>query len=146
MRNVREVMRMHREGCVAVREIARLTGVARSTVRDMLARFDRSGLPWPVPAEMTDTELEERLYGMAGVKAGRRKQAEPDWSMVARELKRKHVTLQVLWDEYIAANPDGYRYSRWCDLYRRWEGRLGLVMRQSHGGGEKLFIDYAGEP
>lgn len=145
MRDVREVMRLHREGCVPVREIARLTGVARSTVQDMLARFERSGLEWPVPVEISDAELEARLYGPAGVKPGRRKLPEPDWAVVARELKRKHVTLQVLWEEYIAAHPDGYRYSRWCDLFRRWEGRLPLVMRQSHAGGEKLFVDYAGD-
>lgn len=94
---------------------------------------------------MTDAELEARLYGISGVRPGRRKQPEPDWSVVARELKRKHVTLQVLWEEYYAANPDGYRYSRWCDLFRGWQGRLPLVMRQSHAGGEKLFVDYAGD-
>lgn len=145
MRDVREVMRLHREGCVPVREIARLTGVARSTVQDMLARFDRSSLEWPVPVEISDAELEARLYGPAGVKPGRRKLPEPDWAVVARELKRKHVTLQVLWEEYYAAHPDGYRYSRWCELFRNWEGRLPLVMRQSHVGGEKLFVDYAGD-
>ncbi len=145
MRDVREVMRLYREGCVPVREIARLTGVARSTVQDMLGRFERSDLEWPVPVEISDAELEARLYGPAGVKPGRRKLPEPDWALVARELKRKHVTLQVLWEEYYAANPDGYRYSRWCDLFRRWEGRLPLVMRQSHAGGEKLFVDYAGD-
>lgn len=53
--------------------------------------------------------------------------------------------MQVLWEEYIAAHPDGYRYSRWCELFRNWEGRLSLVMRQSHAGGEKLFVDYAGD-
>ena len=145
MRDVREVMRLYREGCVPVREIARLTGVARSTVQDMLARFARWGLEWPVPVEISDAELESRLYGPAGVKPGRRKLPEPDWSVVARELKRKHVTLQILWEEYIATHPNGYRYSRWCQLFRRWEGRLPLVMRQSHAGGEKLFVDYAGD-
>jgi transposase len=145
MREVREVMRLHREGAVAMREIARMTGVARSTVRDMILRFERSGLAWPVPSEISDTELEMRLYGPAGVKPGRRKLPEPDWSVVAREMKRKHVTLQVLWEEYIAEHTDGYRYSRYCDLFRGWEGRLPLTMRQNHGGGEKLFIDYAGD-
>ena len=145
MRDVREVMRLHREGAVAMREVARMTGVARSTVRDMILRFERSGISWPVPPEISDAELEMRLYGPAGVKPGRRKLPEPDWSIVAREMKRKHVTLQVLWEEYIAEHPDGYRYSRFCDLFRGWEGRLPLTMRQNHSGGEKLFIDYAGD-
>jgi hypothetical protein len=66
MRALREVMRMYRESCLPVREIARMSGVARSTVRDMLARFERSGLEWPVPAEISDADLEARLYGPAG--------------------------------------------------------------------------------
>jgi transposase len=145
MRQVREVMRLHREGGAPMRDIARMMGIARSTVRDMVVRFERCGLVWPVASEISDAELEGRLYGVAGVKPGRRKLPEPDWAVVAKELKRKHVTLQVLWEEYIAEHPDGYRYSRYCDLFRGWEGRLPLVMRQSHGGGEKLFVDYAGD-
>jgi transposase len=65
--------------------------------------------------------------------------------MVQRELKRKHVTLSILWDEYIACHPDGYRYSRFCELYRAWEGKLSVTMRQAHLGGDKLFVDYAGD-
>ena len=145
MRHVREVMRLYREGCVPMREVARMTVSARSTVRDMVVRFERSGLSWPVPIEISDAELEVLLYGVPGVKPGRRKLPEPDWSVVAREMKRKHVTLRVLWEEYIAEHPDGYRYSRFGDLFPGWEGRLPLTMRQSHGGGEKLFIDYAGD-
>jgi len=95
---------------------------------------DRWGHPVGLAAGGWDADLEERLYGASGVKPGRRKLPEPDWSAVARELKRKHVTLQVLWEEHHAEHPDGYRYSRFCDLFRRWEGRLPLVMRQSHAG------------
>ena len=72
MRDVREVMRLYCEGAMAMREIARMTGVARSTVRDMILRFERSGLSWPVAPEISDAELEMRLYGPAGVKPGRR--------------------------------------------------------------------------
>lgn len=69
----------------------------------------------------------------------------PIWALIHRELKKKHVTLAILWEEYIAQIPDGYRYSRFWDLYRSWEGRLSVTMRQSHTGGEKLFVDYAGD-
>ena len=145
MRHVREILRLSLDCGLSTRVVGERVGVGPTTVRDTLRRFDRSGLTWPVQPEMTDSDLESRLYGMPGVKPGRRKLPEPDWAVVARELKRKHVTLQILWEEYHAANPDGYRYSRWCDLFRRWEGRLPLVMRQSHAGGEKLFVDYAGD-
>jgi len=145
MRHVREILRLSLDWGLSTRVVGERVGVGPTTVRDTLRRFNRSGLTWPVQPEMTDSDLESRLYGVPGVKPGRRKLPEPDWAVVARELKRKHVTLQVLWEEYYAAHPDGYRYSRWCELFRNWEGRLPLVMRQSHAGGEKLFVDYAGD-
>lgn len=145
MRQVRELMRLHREAGLGMRATARLGGIAESTLRDMLKRFDGSGLTWPVPAELSNVELEQKLYGVAGRKPGQRKMPEPDWAMVHRELKRKHVTLQTLWEEYIETHPEGYRYSRFCDLYRSWEGRLPVTMRQTHQAGDKLFVDYAGD-
>ena len=145
MRHVREVVRLKSAG-VSNREIGHRLGVARSTVRLTLERVAAAGLGWPLPEEMNDAALEARLFAAAGSKRGHRVHAEPDWAAVQRELKRKHVTLSMLWDEYIEAHPDGYRYSRFCELYRGWEGRLPLTMRQTHVGGDKLFVDYAGDP
>jgi transposase len=78
-------------------------------------------------------------------KTGHRRCADPDWAAIHQELKRKHVTLTIVWDEYIARHPDGYRYSRFCELYRGWEARLSVTMRQAHRAGEKLFVDDAGD-
>jgi transposase len=89
--------------------------------------------------------LEARLFPDAGTKQGHRRQVEPDWASIHRELKRKHVTLSILWDEYIVRDPEGYRYSRFCELYRIWAGKLSVTMRQTHVGGDKLFVDYAGD-
>jgi transposase len=145
MRRVREMLRLNRDAGLGVRDVARRTGVTPSTLREMLGRFERSGLGWPLPLDLSDADLETRLYGRNGTKQGHRRRPEPDWSALNRELKRKHVTLQILWDEYIDANPEGYRYSRFCDLYRGWEARLPVTMRQTHLGGDKLFVDYAGD-
>ena len=144
MRHVREILRLVHEGA-SKHQVARLTGVVPSTVRETLRRFTASGLAWPLGDDVTDSVLESRLYKNAGKKQGHRQRTEPDWAWMHRELKRKHVTLAILWDEYIAAVPDGYRYSRFCELYRAWEGKLSVTMRQSHAGGEKLFVDYAGD-
>ncbi|HTJ90076.1 MAG TPA: IS21 family transposase [Acidocella sp.] len=144
MRDVREILRLTDAG-VSRREIARRMGVVPSTVRETLRRFAAAGLTWPLGAEVTDAVLEAQLYANNGTKRGHRRLAEPDWSWVHRELKRKHVTLSILWDEYIAQEPEGYRYSRFCELYRGWAGKLSVTMRQSHASGEKLFVDYAGD-
>ena len=145
MRHVREILRLRFASDLGVREIARRVGVAPSTVRLSLERFAKAGLTWPLPDDVTDVRLEAELFRSASSKQGYRRQPEPDWGVVHRELKRKHVTLSILWEEYIAQNPGGYRYSRFCDLYRVWESKLSVTMRQSHAGGEKLFVDYAGD-
>ena len=137
MRQVREVLRLKAAG-VAINEIARRVCVASSTVRLTLKRLAAADLSWPLPTEMTDTALEGQLFTAVGKKQGHRRRAEPDWAAVHRELKRKHVTLQILWDEYIERHPDGYRYSRFCELYRGWASRISVTMRQTHAGGDKV--------
>ena len=144
MRQVREIIRLHRAG-VSTRQIGIRVGVAASTVRLTLQRIVAAGLADGIPTDQTDAVLEKVLFSGAGKKAGHRRHADPDWATIHRELKRKHVTLTIVWDEYIALNPDGYRYSRFCELYRGWEARLSVTMRQAHRAGEKLFVDYAGD-
>jgi transposase len=145
MRQVREILRLTFSSGIPGREIARRLGIAASTVRAALERFQLSGLTWPLADDMTDEVLEDKLYANAGTKQGHRRHAEPDWARIHRELKRKHVTLAILWEEYVEQHPAGYRYSRFCELFRSWEGRLSVTMRQSHAGGDKLFVDYAGD-
>ena len=58
--------------------------------------------------------------------------------------QHRHLTLQLLWEEYRQANPDAYRYSRFCELYQRWRSKLDVVLRHEHKAGEKMFVDWAG--
>jgi transposase/DNA replication protein DnaC len=144
MRDARDIIRL-KSSCVSMHEIARRLGMARSTVRETLKRAESAGLSWPLPDDMTDGALEAALYATRRSKRGHRRIEEPDWADVHRELKRKHVTLLILWDEYIAANLGGYSYSRFCELYRAFEKTLSVTMRQTHAAGERLFVDYAGD-
>src|SRR5271163_1875053 len=144
MRDAREIIRL-KSSSVSMHEIARRLGLARSTVRETLKRVDGAGLSWPLPEDMSDSALEAALYASRRSKRGHRRIEEPDWAGVHHELKRKHVTLLILWDEYIAANPGGYSYSRFCELYRSFDKTLSVTMRQTHAAGERLFVDYAGD-
>ena len=103
MRRVREILRCRFEGCLGYKAISYRVGAAPSTVRETLRRAEAAGLTWPLGEEITDAALEAALYKEAGTKTGHRRSVEPDWAYVHRELKRKHVTLQVLWDEYCSA-------------------------------------------
>ena len=144
MRKIREVLRQKWVLGLSVRRIARSVGLSRPAVSSYLSRAEACGLSWPLPAELDDAELERRLYPPTPSK--RPSLTPPDWVAVHRDLKKnKHVTLQLLWDEYKAANPNGYQYSTFCLYYRRWRNRLDMVMRQDHRAGEKLFVDYAGQ-
>jgi len=144
MRKIRDAMRLRADG-LSARAIGTSLGVGRTTAGDYLKRVDAAGLIWPLSDDLSDAALEQRLYPDAPDTA-RRGLVQPDWSAIHREMRRKNVTLLLLWEEYKAAHPDdGYGYSRFCELYRRWEGRLSPTMRQHHVAGEKLFVDYAGD-
>ena len=142
MRKIREALRLHAGG-LSTRKIAASLGVGQSTASDYLKRVQLAGLTWPLAAELTDAALEALLFHPIGGPS-RLVEAQPDWPAIHRELKRPGVTLSLLWEEYRAVHTAGYGYSRFCDLYRRWSGRLTPVMRQHHVAGERLFVDYAG--
>ena len=142
MRKIRDVLRLSGEG-LSARQIAGSLAIGRTTVQAYLDRARDAELGWPLPPEMSDTELERRVYPRTARDVSNRA-ALPDWAYIHRELRRKGVTLSLLWEEYRADHPDGYGYSRFCELYTGWEGKLSPVMRQRHPAGERLFVDYAG--
>ncbi len=144
MRQIRELLRLAHDGC-SVRDMARRFGVARSTIQDNLKRAKNAGLAWPLRGDLTDDVLEKQLFARTGTKVGFRRRPEPDWALLARELKRPGVNLAVLWEEYRQVHPEGYGYSRFCELYRDFEQRLSPVMRQDHVAGDKAFVDYSGK-
>ena len=141
MRKLKEVLRLRGLGH-SDRSIARSLNIGRSTVRRYRKRADEVGLSWPAAAELAESELEARLFPAPDPSNGPR--PLPDWVQVHKELRRNGVTLELLWIEYKAVHPEGYQYSRFCDLYRQWRGTLDVVLRQEHRAGEKIFVDYAG--
>jgi len=73
------------------------------------------------------------------------RRAQPDFAYIHEELRRPGVTLLLLWVEYASENPEGYRYSRFCELYGRWKKKLNPTMRQQHRAGGKTFVDFSGK-
>src|SRR5712691_282577 len=142
MRKVRDILRLHTEHHLTGRQIAQSLGLSHSTVMGVLHRAEVLGLTWPLPEDLDDATLEGRLYPP---NPGRwRVRPEPVWEEIHRELRRKRVTLGLLWQEYRRDHPDGYQYSRFCERYHRWEQHLDVVLRQPYRAGEKMFVDWAG--
>ncbi len=143
MRKTREILRLRWSVGLAGRAAARSCKVSASTVHDVLARAKQAGLSWPLPDKLDDAGLEALLY--PGAPASRQRPL-PDCAVMYRELRRKGVTLQLLWHEYRERYPDdGLGYSAFCERYRAFRKRLEVTMRLEHRGGEKMFVDYAGQ-
>jgi transposase len=144
MRQVREVLRLKHACGHSGHRIAAAVGVSRYTVAEYLRRAAVVGITWPVPPGLDDAALERKLFTPPFTPAEALR-PQPAWPRIHAELRRPGVTLLLLWEEYRAGQPDGYGYSRFCDLYAEWRGRLSATMRQTHPAGERLFVDYAGQ-
>jgi transposase len=145
MRKLKEVLRLNSLG-LKQQQIARSCSIAQSTVHQYLKAAAAAGVRWPLPPDWDDRRLEEAVSGAPRPMQVWRKSEKPDFGSIRHELQRHcHLTLQLVWEEYRQDHPDGYSYSRFCELYREWVRKLDVVLRHEYRAGEKLFVDYAGD-
>ena len=143
MRKIKEMLRLKYECGLSIRKIAASLAISVGSVHDYLARLEVAGVSWPLSEAITEQQLEERLFG-GTVVVSTRGIPLPDWKHIDTELKRKGVTLRLLWEEYRTSCPQGWGYSQFCKRFADFQKTLDPRMRQSHKAGEKLFVDYAG--
>ena len=142
MRKITEVLRLKFEAKLSHATIARAVGLSKGAVNKYVSLAQARGLSWPLPEGLDEAGLEALLYPP---RATSTRYVEPDYARLHTELRRKGVTLQLLWSEYAAAaGAQAYRYSQFCERYRQWVKRQRRSLRQVHRAGEKLFIDYCG--
>ena len=146
MQKFKEVIRLKAAG-LALRPIAIAVRLSLGAVAKYVKAADRAALTWPLPAEISDAALSQLLIGPPPTSASPCKYIPPDYAALHLELKRKGVTLQLLWQEYREGHRDQrtYAYSQFCERYRQWSRTLRRSLRQTHRAGEKLFVDYAGQ-
>ena len=143
MRKIRDVLRYRHNAGLSLEAIARALKISKGVVAKYLRLASTAGLTWPIPETLDDSALEKLLYRQGNAREPTF--AEPDYALVHQELKRKGVTLTLLWEEYRqAVGERSYQYPAFCTRYRDWAGKLNRSMRQIHRAGEKLFADYAG--
>lgn len=144
MRKTREILRLGLERGLSNRAIAQSTSTSPTTVSNCLLRAKMAGIGWPPDPALDDAALEARLY--CPPPSSNRQRAMPDFASIHKELRRKGVTLRLLWEEYKLNHPDdGYQYSQFCERYGRFRKRIDVVMRQHHRSGEKMFTDFSGD-
>lgn len=143
MKNIKEILRLASTGSFSVRQIAKSCNCSPSTVTAVLERASNAEIEkdWPLIRSMSDEELEAKLYPDEHYRTER---PLPDMNFIHSELKRKGVTLQLLWQEYLEHYPDGLGYSQFCDYYHKWRGKRELSMHQIHKAGEKTYVDWVG--
>ncbi|MDQ0038502.1 transposase [Variovorax boronicumulans] len=144
MRKIRDVLRLKLEAGLCHERIAASLGISKGVVAEYVGLASVAGLDWPTIPTLSDTALERRV--VQGRLDRPSHYVPPDYGRVHQELRRKGMTLMLLWEEHVAAHPGQptYRYSQFCERYRRYALRLKRSMRQIHRAGEKLFVDYAG--
>jgi transposase len=144
MKKIRDVLRLTFELRMSRRKVSEATGVGRTAVTDYVQRAGAAGLGWPLPEGLDDTGFERLLFPPAGASQSLAN-TEPDWAVVHAEMKRRGVTMTLLWQEYRIEHGTGYAYSWFCERYRDWKKCVSPTMRQNHAAGEKLFVDWAGD-
>lgn len=144
MRKIKEVLRLKFNYGHSNKQIAQSCNIARSTVREYLRRAEKAGITWPFDSALDEAALERALFPPLPIVPPSLR-TMPPMEYLHQELRKKGVTLQLLWHEYKHVNPEGYQYSQFCHLYRQWEKKLDVTLRQEHRAGEKLFVDYAGQ-
>ena len=143
MRKIKDVLRLKLDAKLSHEQIAGALGISKGVVTKYVGLAAAAGLDWPAVQGADEITLERRLL-VAPQKP--RNHVQPDYGRLHQELRRKGMTLMLLWEEYRAEHADRqtYAYSQFCDNYRRFARQLKRSMRQIHRAGEKLFIDYAG--
>ena len=144
MKKIRDVLRLTHAMGMSRRLVGEATGIGKTAVGEYVRRAAVAGLSWPIPNEIDDAELEQRLFPPTDAVSSAARN-EPDWSHIHAELKRRGVTLALLWQEYRAEHAQGYAYSWFCERYSDWRKCISPTMRQTHVAGEKLFVDWAGD-
>lgn len=144
MRKTREILRLKWAQGRSHREIAGAIGVGVGTPTQVVARAKRAKITcWAEVEALSDEELEARMYPPPVLNGEPR--PEPNPAAIHIELRRIGVTLRLLHEEYLLANPNGYGYTKFVERYNAWADRLLVTMRQVHKAGEKCFVDYSGK-
>lgn len=143
MRKIKDVLRLKLDARLSHEQIAAALHISKGVVAKYARLASAAGLDWATISALSEAELEQRLLAKPAKPAS---YAMPDYGRIHQELRRKGVTLMLLWEEYQAENADRqtYRYTQFCEHYRAFATRLKRSMRQTHRAGEKLFIDFAG--
>lgn len=147
MSKIRQILRLHSQ-CQSNLAIQRLTGVSRNTLKKYIKDYKTLGLNIIEVEELSDHDLSELFTQFKPHQEKLSKRAIALYKLfpdIAKQLKRKGITKQLLWEQYRTIHPDGLSSSQFCYHYSLWKQQVNPVMHMEHKAGDKTYIDYAGE-
>ena len=145
MKKIRDVIRLKSTTELSERQIAGALSISRPVVAKYWSGFQTSWLAYEKIEEMADSELLGMVEKPRIEKSAKYRRLAQYFPHIVMELKRKGVTLHLLWQEYKQEHPDGYQYSRFCYHFQMWGDASEVRMHMKHKAGDKMFVDYAGE-
>ena len=137
MRQIREILRYRFEHGVSLNKICDALKISKGSVVNTIKRFESSNLSWPLPDELSDSNLEQQLYPPE--KTNSSNEHYPSISYLEKEMKRPHVTLQLLYEEYAKEHPNGLKRTAFYDYFNKNVPNRAVTMKMIHKGGDKLF-------
>lgn len=142
---VKDIIRLTFESKLSQRQIANCLDLSRGVVHKYQHLSKSTGLDWATLKGMDDSALHRLIHQASQKEKPASRYVEPDCPKLHQELKKKGLTLQLLWEEYKEVYIEkSYSYPHFCRYYRDWLSTQKPSMRQVHVAGEKLFLDYCG--
>jgi len=143
MKKIREIIRLTETSELSHRQIAKAINVSRPVVSETAQKFKATGLNFKEIKELSDSLLTELLAEKKKLesKSDVLKKNFPEYT---KELKKKGVTLNLLWEEYLQRDSSGLKYTQFCYHYQQWRKNEKLSMHIDHKAGDKMFVDYTG--
>jgi len=138
MEKAKEILRLSLQMGLSQREVAHVTGCSLGMVNTILARTKEAGVKDPL--SLDTKELGSIIYPPGNGNG----KIEPDFAYIDREIKKKGVTLLLLWEEYKLTYPDGCMYTQFCTKYREYRKKNSVYMRKVYRAGERMLVDWAG--
>ena len=147
MSKIRQILRLHSQGESNL-AIYRLTGISRNTLKRYIKDYQALNLNMIELEDLSDHDLEELFAQFKPHQqqlTTRSKQIYALFPVIDKQIKRKGITLQMMWEEYYNLHPNGLKRTQFCFHYALWKQQVSPTMHMDHKAGDKLYVDYAGE-
>jgi transposase len=145
MKKIREIIKLCSTTDLSIRKIARAVSVSRPVVKEYLDSFKNCGLTYEEITNINDDDLLAIIRKKVVTKNDRYAYLASKFEYFTQELKKKYVTIQKLWEEYLEENPDGFSRSQFCFHFHSWRKQSDLTMHIEHKAGDKMFVDFTGK-